>query len=809
MIWLWLQDASQDLRYAVRSLVRNPGFAGIVILTLAVGIGANTAIFSVVSAVLLRALPYSEPHRLVRVWSAYPERDSRFGTVSPLDLDDWRAESRTFQALAGYPSIRVNGYVLSDGDAPEELDTVFVTEDFFEVFGVGPVLGRTFVPDDHEDGNNQVAVLAHGTWRRRFGGDPEIVGRVLVLNNQPYTVVGVMPEQFGYPAAGAALWVPTSLIPETGIPRARFVRWLSVVGRLAPGVSIEQANAELATITGRLATSYPDSNEGLTAATLRPLNDELVGDVRGAMLMIFVAVGMVLLIACVNVANLVLARAESRTREIAVRAALGAGRGRLARQLLVESVLLAAIGGLAGVALAGWGLPVLIALAPGDIPRLSTVRLDAPVLAFTAAISLLAGVIFGLVPVWRFRAGRLYQPLKDAARGSTASGTRVRDILVVGQMALVVVVAAGAGLLVRSYDALVRVEPGFDSANVLTLRVAARATDGYVRFFQEAVENIRSLPGVDAAGLVRPLPLAGDTFRGESIGFTIPGRPVPADDEEPEAFLRFIGPGYFETLGIPFHAGRDFTARDHDDAPMVFIASRAFAERYFEGEDVTDEAIQVFDGQTARIVGMVGDVRQMSLSEEPQPVLYAAHTQIARVGMTIVVRTSVAPESLVGPIQRQIWQLRPNQPINDVASMETIVQRSVAQPRFSMTLMSLFAGLAMVLAAVGIYGVVSYMVSQRSREIGVRMALGATREDVARLVLGQSLRWTVVGLALGMAAALVASRFVGSLLYGIGATDPVAFASAAVALLVIGAIASLIPARRASRTDPIAALWLD
>jgi len=800
-----LETLAQDVRSGVRMLRKSPGFTLVVMVTLALGIGANTAIFSVVHAVLLRPLPFADPDRLVRVWSAYPEEGVELGTTSPLDLADWRAQSGSFAAIAGYPNLRLSGFVLTGGEAPEELETVFVSEGFFEVFGVEPALGRTLRGADHREGDNRVVVVSHGAWQRRFGADPGLFGATVILNGEPFTVVGVMPPDFVFPAAGVEMWAPQSLIPESGIPRLRPVRWLSVVARLAPGVSIEQARAEMAAITGRLAREYPDSNDDLTATTIRPLHEQLVGEVRPAVLTLFAAVGLLLLIGCANVANLVLARSEERTREVAVRAALGAGKLRLVRQVLTESLVLSLLGGVLAIAVALAGSRLLVGLAPAGIPRLESVGIDATVLAFTLAASLLTGLLFGMVPALRITATSLQGTLKEGARGSSGGGGRLRGGLIVAEVALVAVVSIAAGLLIRTYSSLRDVDPGFRPDNVITLRVAARATEGYVDFFREALERIEALPGVEAAGMIRPLPLAGDTFQGESFGFSIPGRPEPDPQDQPEAYLRFTSPGYFEAMGIPLLAGRDFADGDVRDAPPVLIVSRAAAERYWPDDDPVGSIVTVGDNE-ATIIGLVGDVRQMSLMEEPEPVVYGAHSQISRVGMTLVVRTAADPAGLIDPIRRQIWELRPDQPINDIASMNTVIAASVAQPRFAMALLSLFAGLALCLAAVGIYGVISYSVGRRRREIGIRMALGARPSEVLRLVVRNGIVLALFGVALGLLAAVAATRLMASLLFGVPPLDPPTFIAAAALLLAVAALASAVPALRASRVDPVVAL---
>jgi len=807
-----MESLIKDIRYGIRTLLSRPGFSVIVILTLALGIGANTALFSVVNAVLLEPLAFSEPDRLVRVWSAYPERDIELGTTSPLDLDDWRAQSAAFENMAGFPNIRLRGFVLTGGDSPEEIETVYVTEGFFETLAVVPQIGRAIASDDHVEGNNRVVVLSHGSWQRRFGADPDIVGGTVILSGSPFTVIGVMPPSFEYPYADAEMWAPLSLIPDDGVPRRRFIRWLSVVARLAPGTSIEQAQAEMTTVAGRLAREYPEANEGLTTVTIRPLHEQMVGDVQVAMLTVFAAVGLVLLIGCANIANLLLARSEGRSKEIAVRVALGAGRGRLVRQLLTESVVLALCGGIIGLGLSIWGVRALVAMAPQEIPRLSSVGIDVTVLMFTAALALLTGLAFGLVPALRAAVSDPHDALKEGVRGSSAGGGRhaFRAFLVTAEVALVVVLAIGAGLLIRTYSRLLQVDPGIDTENLLTLSVTAQSykypeSSQFVAFFEEIVAAVRLAPGVEGAAMVRPMPLRADTFAGESFRFSIPGKPETPEGEERRAVLRFVSPGYFKTMGIPMMGGRDFTPRDDGESPFVLVINRTAADRYWPDEDPVGQPIQ-FGDTSAEIIGVVGDVRQLSLAQEPTPAVYSAFTQVSRVGMTLVVRTTGDPLSAVATVQRAIWEVDPDQPITQISTMGDLVLGSVAQPRFSMTLLGVFAGLALVLASVGIYGVISYSVSQRTHEIGLRMALGAETGDVLKLILRHGLVLAGTGIGVGLVGAFLVTRLLESLLFGVAAVDLMTFAFVAVLLGLVALIATTVPALRAARVDPMIAL---
>ena len=637
------------------------------------------------------------------------------GTTSPLDLQDWFEQNASFEDIGGYPALHMRGFVLTGQDRPEEIATSYVAEGFFETLAAAALHGRTIERRDHVDGSNTVVVLSYGAWRRRYGADPSIVGETISLSGRAFTILGVMRPGVEYPNAATEIWVPLSLIPDTGVPRRRFIRWLSIIARLKPGVSIESARAEMATITGRLAQEYPDSNEGLTAAMIEPLHAQMVGDIRAGMLTVFAAVGFVLLIGCANIANLVLARAESRSKEIAVRVALGAGRARLLRQLLTESVLLASIGGVVGMLVGVVGIRYLVAMAPPSIPMLSTVQVDGVALVFTALLSVATGLLFGMAPALRMAGSDLQGFLKQGARGVGGGGRRgLRAGLVVAEVALVVVLSISASLLIRSYYRLLHVDPGLDPSGVLTLNVTAQSykyptRPEYVGFFRDVLERLEQIPGVDSAAMIRPFPLRGDTFEGENMGFTIPGRPGhqdPSDGQEPEAAMRFTSPSYFRTMRIPLLSGRDFNELDDSNHPLVIIINATAAERYWPDEDPVGSSIRVGEN-VFPIVGVVGAVQQLSLSRPPEPVFYVNYQQVARVGMTFVLRTRAAPLGVVDAVERAIWEVDPDQPIQQIATMERVLTDSVAEPRFSMTLLSVFAGLALALAAVGIYGVIS------------------------------------------------------------------------------------------------------
>ena len=620
-----------------------------------------------------------------------------------------------------------------------------------------------------------------------------------------------MGPAFEYPNAATEMWAPLSLVPDTGVPRRRFIRWLSVIARLKQGVSIESARAEMATITGRLAQEYPDSNEGLTAATIEPLHAQMVGDIRAGMLTVFAAVGFVLLIGCANIANLVFARAEGRSKELAVRVALGAGRARLLRQLLTESVLLASIGGVIGMLVGVVGTRYLVAMAPPSIPMLSTVQVDGVALVFTALLSVVTGLLFGTAPALRMAGSNLQGFLKEGARGVGGSGRRgLRSGLVIAEVALVVVLSISASLLIRSYYRLLQVDPGLDPSGVLTLNVTAQSykyptRPDYVGFFHDVLERLENIPGIDSAALIRPFPLRSDTFQGEDMGFTIQGREPPPDGQEPEAAMRFTSPNYFRTMRIPLLSGRDFNELDDSDHPLVIIINETAAERYWPDEDPVGSAIQVGEN-TFSVVGVVGAVQQLSLSKPPEPAFYVNYRQVARVGMTFVLRTRGSPLAAVDAVERAIWEVDPDQPIGQIATMERVLTDSVAEPRFSMTLLSVFAGLALALAAVGIYGVISYTVSQQSHEIGIRMAMGAHTRDVLGMVVKRGMALALLGVAIGWLATWGVSRLLASLLFQVETLDATSYLGASAVLLLVAFAATLLPALRAARIDPVTAL---
>jgi len=793
----------QDLRYGSRVLLKNPGFTAVAILALALGIGANSAIFSVVNAVLLRPLPYHDPDRIMTALH------SGWFPVAPANFLDWRAQNHVFERIA---AAQAWGASLTGRDKPEQLKALQVTPDLFPVLGVDPVLGRTFLPEEDRPGAGRVVVLSHQLWQRRFGGDPKIVGQTLVLNGVGHTVVGVMPPGFQFApfwVTNAELWVPLDLTLRVNDRAGRSLR---VFARLKPGVTREQAQAEMDTISRRLEQQYPGTNKSLDV-TVDPLHEKVVGKVRQALLVLLGAVSFVLLIACANVANLLLARSAARQKEIAIRTALGAGRLRLVRQLLTESMLLASLGGALGLLLARWGVKFLVALSPANLPRVETINLDSRVFGFTLAISLLTGLVFGLAPALQASKLDLNESLKEGGRSATEGirRNRVRSLLMISEVALALVLLIGAGLMIRSFRRLQAVEAGFDPRRVLTLVVPLRSSQystGPQRsaFFQRLIERVGALPGVESASAINHLPLAGDIW---TLGFTVEGRPAPPPGEGPSAAYRIIRPNYFHTMGISLLKGRDFTEHDAAGTPGVAIINEAFARNIWPHEDPIGKRIRVNDdGPDPReIVGIVKDVKQREWTAEPMREMYLPYLQNpAPSYLTLVARTTADPLSLAAAVRNEVWTIDKDVPVSQVASMEQVIAGATGGPRFNLLLLNLFASVALILAAVGIYGVMAYSVSQRTHEIGIRLALGAQTTDVIKLVVGQGMALTLIGVAIGLAAAFAVTRLMSSLLFGVSATDPLTFAVIALLLLLVALVACYLPARRATKVDPMVAL---
>jgi putative ABC transport system permease protein len=795
-----------DIRYNLRVLIKNPGFAAIAVITLALGIGANSAIFSVVNAVLLRPLPFADPERLVQVWEYRPRQGLNTQNVSSAEFTAWHDQNQVFEEVA---AIDVAEYNLTGGDEPERVGGARVSASYFPLLGIKALLGRTFLREEDQPDHDDVVVLSHGLWQRRFGSDPNIVNTSLTLNGKVCTIVGVMPSGFKLPQ-NADLARPIAFSSEEQTKPGD--HYLEVIARLKPGITIKQAGTEMSAIANRLEQTFPTTNLG-HGVVLVPLHEQIVGEIRPALLILFGSVGFVLLIACANVANLLLARASGRRKELAIRAALGAGRLRIVRQLLTESMLLAVVGGVLGLLTATWGVDLLVGLSPNSIPRASEISLDARVLVFTFLVTLITGLLFGLLPAWQTSRLELTEALKEGDRGSTEGfrSNRARSLLIVSEFALTLVLLIGAGLLIKSFQRLSDVNPGFEPANLLTLELslpASRYTDGnkVADFYEQVLPRIESLPGVQSVGVVTVLPLSGND---NSSFVTIEGHPPLPPGEALRAGYRVISPNYFSAMGIPLKRGRLLTPADNRDAARVVLINEAMAQRFFQpGEDPIGKRIRTGGGDSPwlSVAGIVADVKHNGLDRDARPEIYASYLQSPKRSMTLVVRSQTDPLKLVGPVRDQVRLVDKDQPIGNIRSMEQLLAESVAPRRFSMLLLSIFAVVAMLLAAVGIYGVMNYSVARRTHEIGIRMALGARSMDVLRLIVGQGMMLAAVGLGIGLLAGVVVTRLMSSLLFEVSTIDPAIFLAASVLLAGAALLASYIPARRASRVDPMIAM---
>ena len=799
-----------DIRFGMRSLRKRPGATAIALVTLALGIGVNTAIFSAVDSILLRPLPFKDPDRIVSVWEQTPSLGIQQNQAAPANFFDLRSQNQVFEALGAYGPLDIN--LIGEGD-PERLDGQLVSANVFSILGVAPALGRTFLPTEDQPGLEHVVVLSDRLWQRRFNRDPSILNRNITLNGESFTVVGVMPRGFFFPVRETELWTPWAMEPDQASGRGD--HYLGLVGRLKPDVSIAGANADLASIGQRLANEYPRTNEGL-GFIARSLHRDYVGDLRLPMLILFGAVGLVLLIACANVANLLLAQATTRRKEIAIRIALGARRWTIVRQMLVESLLLACGGGLLGVLGAFWGVEALAKFLPESLSKLQGVNIDARVLLFTLGVSVLTAIVFGGVPALLASRTTPGSTLSDVARdvaGGT-SGRHVRRVLVVSEVALAVVLLVSAGLLIRSFQLLRQVEPGFNPENALTMRMVLpfpkyAKKEARSAFYDEVLRQVKETPGVEAAGMITFLPLS---FSGMNFSFSVEGRAAPGDMNLPFALFRVVSPDYFRAMGIPLLRGRYFETHDSPDATPAVVINRRLAEQYWPGEDAIGKRVKVgpVDSPNAwlTVVGVVGDVRQTGLYEQKLE-FYVPYMQERRSFMAprdLVVRTKADPAVIAAAVRKAVWAVDKDQPVSNVRTMDQVFAAAISQERFQALMLGISAALALVLACVGLYGVISYSVVQRTHEIGVRMALGAQPMNVLILVIRQGMTLTIAGLVVGIIAGTFVTRVLTDMLFGVTPRDPLTFVGVPVLLLAVAFLACYIPARRATRIDPLIAL---
>jgi putative ABC transport system permease protein len=796
-----------DLRGGWRALRTRPGYTFIAILALALGIGANTTIFSLVNAVLLRPLPYPNADQLVWIWETNPGNNIKTEPVSIPNFVDWQTQNQSFEQLTAWGRTLVT---LTGSGEPEQLTGAVIAANFFSTFGVSPSIGRSFVPDDNKPGAPRVAIVSHDFWMRRLAGDANTTGRNIQLNGNSFVVVGVAPAGFKHPESGIApeLWLPLT-INTTGDGRRN--DFLRVVGRLKPGVTLAAARSDIETIHARLASQYPAANAGWTVILLS-LQERITGDVSRLLWMLLAAVGFLLLIACANVANLSLARAATRERELAIRSALGARSSRIIRQLLTESTMLAVAGGLAGLALAVWSIDALIALSPRDLPRLNDVTLDWRVLLFTLGVCLITGILFGTAPAFHAARLNLNDSLKDSSRGSTEGirSRRSRKLIVIVEVALAVVLLFGAGLTLRSFLKLQNVNPGFRAGNVLTAQILAprsKYPEGpqIADLYDRILERVRSLPGVESASLVNMLPLGGSS---SYLSIAFEGRPAPPPEQVVDAEPFVVAPDYFSTLGIQLVRGEPISARDGANTNPVAMINETLARRYYANEDPIGKRIAIAAQQPRwmTIIGIVRDTHHTTLAEAPYPQLYGAYSQRPVRVASLVIRTTPDPLSIVSSLKSQVRSIDPDIPVSRIATLESVLSDSIAQPRVYLILVAIFALVGLLLAAIGIYGVISYSVTQRTGEFGVRLALGASSYDVLRMVLTDGMKLAGIGIAAGLAGAFALSRLIVSVLYGVTSTDVVTLLGVPLILFVVAIAACYIPALRATRVDPLVAL---
>jgi putative ABC transport system permease protein len=805
----------QDLRYGLRMLVKNPGFTAVALLTLALGIGANTTMFSMVNGVLIRPLAFKDPNRLYTLWERNVKMGYEQNPPATANFRDWRDRNRVFEQMAAFDSSRT--FNLAGSGSPERVDGAAVSPGLFELLGVEPSLGRTFSSGEDQPGRDRVVMLSHALWQRRFNADRSVVGKSIMLDGRNCTVIGVMPPGFRFPgdtgtilniftAPPAQLWVPLALTP--GAWSQRSAHYLQVIVRLKPGVTADQAQAEMNSIEQQLVKEYPREYIG-SDVKMVPLHAQVVGSFRTALLVLFGAVAFVLLIGCANLANLSLARATSRQKEVAIRSALGASRIRIVRQLVTESLVLALGGGALGVLIASWGIALLKLILPDNFPRTTDIHLDGPVLIFTAFASVATGLIFGLAPAFQVSRTQLTESLKEGERGTEGAGrNRLRSVLVVTEVALALTLLMGAGLLLRSFVRLQEVDPGFQPAHLLTMEISlpdVRYPDPQkAAFFQQLLERVRALPRVQSAGAIGHLPLGGDI---ESYAMEVEGRP-PLPNEYANPACHVVMPGYFEAMKIPLVKGRYFQERDGAQSAHVLIINEAVARNVFPKESPIGKRLRMgFNGFTGEIVGVVGDTRTLALDMAPIEELYTPYLQLPSWNtMTLAVRTASAPLALSRSVRELVLEIDKDEPVSKIRTMDEVMGAAVAAPRFRTLLLGLFGLAALFLAGIGIYGVMSYSVSQRTREIGIRMALGAAQPEVIKLVLKQGLTLTLAGVGIGLLGALGLTQLLSGMLYEVRPTDPLTFAGVALLLTAIALLANYVPARRATEVDPMVAL---
>ncbi|HKF51702.1 MAG TPA: ABC transporter permease [Candidatus Acidoferrales bacterium] len=814
----WLQDLAQDVRYGLRTLRKSPGFTAVAVLTLALGIGANTAIFSVVDAVLLKPLPYEESSRLVVVWEHTSKEASKPNVVAPRNFLDWQAQNHVFQDMAYLADSRSN---LTGIGQPRQIAEEDVSANFFDILGAKLALGHGFTAANGVKGNDDVVVLSYGLWRDQFASDPAVVGKAIELNGTKCAILGVASHDFDsfFPRGSLTgthpqLWTPF-VFPQSFYSHTNVGRFLTVIARLKSGVTLPQAQAQMHVLASALSQKFPDydANWGVSVV---PIREEISGSIRPALLILLGAVGFVLLIACANVASLQLSRAAGRTREIAVRTALGASRWRVARQLLTESFLLAAVGGGLGIFVALWGVNVLLQASPQNLLDLSRVSVDPRILVFAMFVTLLAACLFGFLPSYISTHSQIASALQESTRGASASrhSRAIRNVFVVGEIALALILLAGSGLLIQSFIRLIRVDPGFDADHLLSFKLSLptkKYKDDAARmaFFTTLFDKVKQIPGVRSVSDENLPPFSLFSAEGVATDVILPGQESLPESQRPDTAVRVIGPGYFRTMEIPVVAGRTFSPAELAAEKHVVIINNTFAQKYFAGANPVGQKITIDMKDTnvpSEIIGIVGDVHGADLSAKPWATVYWPYPELAYDSMTVLIRTGTAPLSIVPTIREIVAGMDREEPIANIATMDQLITDSVARSRFMMFLLGVFAALALILASIGIYGVMSYAVSQRTNEIGIRMALGAQRRDILRLVLGHGSRLALTGVAIGIGTALLLTRLIVSLLFSVSATDPATFSAVAVLLILVALAACYIPARRAMKVDPMVAL---